>query len=155
MSINRVLLGGNLTREPELRMTAGGVPVLQMGLAVNDRARNGRTGELEERPCFVDLAMFGRRAEALRPQLSKGDKVVVEGALRWSQWERDGQRHQRLSVTVTDVELMRRRGGGQGTIVREPLPVPGHGGGACAVVAEPGPVPQAAKLPATYDDVPF
>lgn len=155
MSINRVLLGGNLTRDPELRSTAGGVSVLQMGLAVNDKAKNAKTGEWEERPCFVDLAMFGKRAEALRPYLAKGDKVVVEGVLRWSQWERDGRRHQKLSVVVDDIELMRRRDGGQGAAVRQPVHVPGQGGGTYAVVAEPGPVPQVGTQPALYDDVPF
>ena len=90
MSINQVNISGNLTREPELRHTAGGMPVLGFGVAVNDRRKNPSTGEWEDYPNFVDCKMFGTRAESLSRYLAKGAKVSVAGKLRWSQWERDG-----------------------------------------------------------------
>ena len=112
MSINRVTITGNLTRDPELKRTAGGTAVLEMGVAVNDRRRNQQSGEWEDVPNFVDCTMFGARAEALAGRLSKGQKVAIEGKLRWSQWERDGQKRSKLSVTVDEVEFMTAREGG-------------------------------------------
>ena len=106
MSINRVVVSGNLTREPELRSTAGGVCVLGFGVAVNDRRKNPSTGDWEDCPNFVDCTLFGARAEALSKLLKKGSKVVIEGKLRWSQWERDGQARSKLEVVVDEVEFL-------------------------------------------------
>ena len=97
MSINRVSITGNLTRDPELRVTAGGTQVLSFGVAVNDRRRNPQTGEWEDYPNFVDCTMFGTRAEAVSRFLAKGNKVAIEGKLRYSSWEKDGQRRPRRS----------------------------------------------------------
>lgn len=109
MSINRVLLSGNLTRDPELRATAGGTPVLSIGLAVNDRRRNAQTGEWEDYPNFVDCSMFGTRAEAVSKHMQKGDKIAVEGKLRFTQWEKEGQHRTKLEVVVEDIEFMAQR----------------------------------------------
>ena len=108
MSINRVNISGNLTRDPDLRATASGTQVLSFGVAVNDRRRNPQSGEWEDYPNFVDCTMFGTRAEAVRRFLSKGSKVAIEGKLRYSSWERDGQRRSKLEVVVEDIELMSR-----------------------------------------------
>lgn len=113
MSINRVIISGNLTRDPDLRSTASGMAVLSLGVAVNDRRRNQQTGEWEDYPNFVDCTMFGTRAESLARFLSKGTKVTIEGKLRWSQWERDGQKRSKLEVVVDDLEFMSSRNGGQ------------------------------------------
>ena len=78
MSINRVIISGNLTRDPELRSTASGLPVLGFGVAVNDRRKNQQTGEWEDYPNFIDCTMFGARAESLSRYLSKGTKVSIE-----------------------------------------------------------------------------
>lgn len=111
MSINRVTISGNLTRDPELRMTKGGTQVLSFGLAVNDRMRNQQTGEWEDRPNFVDCIIFGNRAEAVAKYVSKGSKVAVEGKLRYSSWEtKDGQRRSKLEVIVDEIEFMSVRG---------------------------------------------
>lgn len=110
MSINKVIISGNLTRDPELRTTAGGTAVLGMGVAVNDRRRNPQTGEWEDYPNFVDCTMFGSRAEAVSRFLTKGQKVTIEGKLRWSQWERDGQKRSKLEVVVDEIEFMSQRG---------------------------------------------
>lgn len=111
MSINRVNITGNLTRDPELRATAGGTQVLSFGVAVNDRRRNAQTGEWEDYPNFVDCTMFGTRAEAVSRFLAKGNKVAIEGKLRYSSWERDGQRRSKLEVIVDEIEFMSSRGG--------------------------------------------
>ena len=108
MAINSVQLSGNLTRDPEIRATQGGTQVLSFGLAVNDRARNPKTGEWEDYPNFVDCTMFGTRAEALARYLEKGMKVAVSGKLRYSAWERDGQRHSKIEVIVNELEFMSR-----------------------------------------------
>lgn len=109
MSINKVIISGNLTRDPELRATAGGMQVMSLGVAVNDRRKNQQTGEWEDYPNFVDCTMFGTRAESLARFLSKGTKVAIEGKLRWSQWERDGQKRSKLEVVVDDLEFMSSR----------------------------------------------
>ena len=108
MSINRVIISGNLTREPELRQTAGGLPVLGFGMAVNDRRKNPQTGEWEDYPNFVDCTLFGTRAEHVRPHISKGSRVAVEGRLRWSQWDdrQTGQKRSKLEVVVDELEFM-------------------------------------------------
>lgn len=106
MSINRVNISGNLTRDPELRQTQGGMAILSMGVAVNDRRKNQQTGEWEDVPNFVDCVVFGRRAESLSKFLAKGTKVAIEGKLRWSQWEKDGQKRSKIEVIVDELELM-------------------------------------------------
>ena len=111
MSINRVIITGNLTRDPELRATQSGMQVLSLGVAVNDRRKNPATGEWEDYPNFVDCTMFGARAEAVSRYLSKGTKVAIEGKLRYSSWERDGQRRSKLEVIVDEIEFMGRRDG--------------------------------------------
>ena len=113
MSINRVLISGNLTRDPVLRSTAGGTSVLGFGVAVNDRRRNNQTGEWEDYANYVDCTMFGSRAEGISKYLTKGTKVAIEGKLRWSQWERDGQKRSKLEVIVDEIEFLTSRTGGQ------------------------------------------
>ena len=91
MSINRANISGNLTRDPELRATQGGMQVLGFGVAVNDRRRNQQTGEWEDYPNFVDCTMFGNRAESMGRILHKGMKVAIEGKLRYSSWDKGQQ----------------------------------------------------------------
>jgi len=115
VSINRVNISGNLTRDPEMRQTAGGTQILQFGVAVNDRRRNPQTGEWEDTPNFVDCVVFGARAEPLSRFLSKGTKVAIEGKLRYSSWEtKDGQRRSKLEVVVDDLEFFSQRSGQDG-----------------------------------------
>lgn len=109
MSVNRVCISGNLTRSPELRATGGGTSVLQFGVAVNERVKNPQTGEWEDRPNFVDCVMFGKRADALSKLLAKGSKVAIDGRLRYSSWEKDGQKRSKLEVVAEEVELMSRQ----------------------------------------------
>ena len=157
MSINRVNISGNLTRDPELRATAGGTQVLSFGVAVNDRRKNPQTGDWEDYPNFVDCTMFGTRAEAVSRYLSKGAKVAIEGKLRYSSWERDGQRRSKLEVIVDEIEFMSRGNqGGQGGYGQ-------NGGNSYGGGYAPAPAPQAAPAPVqappavdVYDeDIPF
>ena len=108
MSINRVALSGNLTREPELRQTRSGMAVLSFGMAVNDRRKN-QQGEWEDYANFVDCTMFGNRAQGVSQYLSKGAKVAVEGRLHYSSWEKDGQKRSKLDVVVDEIEFMSRQ----------------------------------------------
>ena len=157
MSINRVNISGHLTRDPELRATAGGTQVLSFGVAVNDRRRNPQSGEWEDYPNFVDCTMFGTRAEAVSRYLSKGSKVAIEGKLRYSSWERDGQRRSKLEVIVDEIEFLSRgqQGGGQGGYGQ-----PAYGQGGYDAAPMPAPAPQApAPVPPAGDvfdeDIPF
>ena len=158
MGINRVNISGNLTRDPELRATASGTQVSSFGVAVNDRRRNPQTGDWEDYPNFVDCTMFGTRAEAVSRYLSKGSKVAIEGKLRYSSWERDGQRRSKLEVIVDEIEFMSR--GQQGEAGGyAPAPSYGQQGGyAPAPAPQQAPAPMAPVPPAVdvYDeDIPF
>lgn len=115
MSINRVVVSGNLTRDPELRATPGGTQVLGFGVAVNDRRRNQQTGEWEDYQNFIDCTMFGNRAEALSRILRKGMKVAIEGKLRYSSWEdkNGGGRRSKVEIIPDEVVLMSQNPNGQ------------------------------------------
>lgn len=115
MSINRVIVSGNLTRDPELRATPGGTQVLGFGVAVNDRRRDQQTGEWEDYPNFIDCTMFGNRAEALSRILRKGMKVAIEGKLRYSSWEdkNGGGRRSKVEIIPDEVVLMSHNPNGQ------------------------------------------
>lgn len=112
-NINRVIISGRLTRDPEVRSTAGGTTVMGLGVAVNDRRRNQQTGQWEDYTNYIDCTMFGNRAESLSHILTKGMLVCIEGRLRWSQWERDGQKRSKIEVIVDEVEMPSRPQGGQ------------------------------------------
>lgn len=175
MSINRVIISGNLTRDLELRATASGMPVAAFGVAVNDRRKNNQTGEWEDYPNFVDCTMFGNRATALQPYLHKGSKVAIEGKLRWSQWEKDEQKRSKLEVIVDEIELMSPKQAPQQPVqqptaqpVQQPVQQPAQQQPAMVYtppqqVAQPAPqqqqmagMPEPAPAPSIYDDdIPF
>lgn len=143
MSINRVNISGNLTRDPELRVTTSGTQVLSFGVAVNDRRRNPQTGDWEDYPNFVDCTMFGTRAETVNRYLSKGSKVAIEGKLRYSSWEKNGERRSKIEVVVDEIEFMSREGYGTQETTAQPQTVMG------SVAAQ-------ATMPDLYDeDIPF
>ena len=144
MSINRVMISGNLTRDAEIRSTQSGMAILGFGVAVNDRRKNQQTGEWEDYPNFVDCTMFGTRAEAVGRYISKGSKVAIEGKLRYSSWERDGQRRSKLEVIVDDIEFMNARP------ASSPSASPAAGGGEPQYT-----VPEAPALEIAEEDIPF
>jgi len=108
VSINRVNITGNLTRDCEVRTTAGGSNVVNFSVAVNER-RKGRDGQYEDYANYVDCFMYmtdGQLAWQQR-RLHKGAKVAVDGSLRWSSWEaKDGGRRSKLEVLARDIEFM-------------------------------------------------
>ncbi len=112
MSINKVMITGNLTRDAETRTTQSGTSVTTIGVAVNDRTRNQTTGEWEDYPNFINCVIFGRRGEAISQYLTKGLKVAIEGKLRFSQWEKEGEKRSKLDVIVDEIEFMSSRSGG-------------------------------------------
>ena len=102
--LNRILIMGRLTRDPELRNTPGGLAILRFGVAVNDRRKNAQ-GEWEDKPNYIDCVVFGKRAEALERRLSKGARVFVSGKLSYSSWEdRNGQKRSKIEIVANDVE---------------------------------------------------
>ena len=105
VNINRVVISGNLTRDPEARRTQSGTTILSFGVAVNDRRRNSATGEWEDYANFIDCTMFGSRAESIEHYLHKGTSVAIDGKLRWSQWERDGQKRSKVEVIVEEIQF--------------------------------------------------
>lgn len=105
MSINRVILSGNLTRDAELRTTQSGMAILAVGIAVNDRRKNTQTGEWEDYPNFFDCTMFGARAQNIAQYLKKGTRVMLDGKLRYSSWERDGQKRSKVEVIIDDIDF--------------------------------------------------
>lgn len=108
MSINRVNISGNLTRDAELRATQAGTSVLNFGVAVNDRRKNPQTGEWTDYTNFVECIVWGNRAQSLAQYLHKGMKVAIEGKLRWSSWDdkNTGQKRSKLEVIVDEIEFM-------------------------------------------------
>ena len=100
MNYNRVILGGRLTRDIEVKATSGGTTVGNLGLAVNRKWRS-KSGEAKEETCFVDCEAWGKTADTMAQYLHKGDPVLIEGMLRLDQWEdTDGKKRSKLKVTI-------------------------------------------------------
>ena len=103
-SYNRVILVGNLTRNPELRYTPSGTAVAEIGLAVNDRVKRG--DEWVDETTFVDVTLWARTAETASQYLSKGSSVLIEGRLKLDSWEKDGQKRSKLRVIADKMQLL-------------------------------------------------
>ncbi len=112
-SFNRVILVGNLTRDPELRYIPSGTAVTDIGLAVNDRRKN-QNGEWVDETTFVDVTLWARTAEVASEYLSKGSPVLIEGRLKLDQWEQEGQKRSKLKVVCDRMQMLGTRGGGGG-----------------------------------------
>ncbi len=111
---NRVVLLGNLTRDPELRATPGGLSVCRLRLACNHRRRKGESGEWENRANFFDVTVFGAPGEACAQYLAKGAPVAVDGRLEWSEWETaEGARRQNVGVIADSVQFLHARAAGE------------------------------------------
>jgi single-strand DNA-binding protein len=113
-NFNKVILMGNLTRDPELRQTPGGTGVCEFGLAMN-RVYKTQSGERREETCFVDIVVWGRQGENCARYLSKGRPALIEGRLAYDTWEaRDGSKRSRLRVVAETVQFLGGAGGGGG-----------------------------------------
>src|SRR5215510_14750381 len=148
-NFNKVILAGNLTRDPELRYTPKGMAIAKLGLAINRTWKN-EAGESKEEVTFVDVDSFGRQAEVIAQYVKKGRPLLVEGRLKLDQWE-DKNTHQKQSKLKVVLEgfsfLDSSRGDSGGEPVRRPAAVP------AAAMASGGPS-EAAVAP-EEDDVPF
>ena len=103
-SFNKVMLMGNLTRDPELRFTAKGSAVASFGLAVNRKFKQG--DEWVDEVCFVDITVWGKQGENCAEYLSKGRPAFIEGYLKFSTWESDGQKRNKLEVVASTVQFL-------------------------------------------------
>ncbi|MGZ8665480.1 MAG: single-stranded DNA-binding protein [Solirubrobacterales bacterium] len=114
-NINRVILTGNLTRDPELRSTSGGTSVCSLRLAVNSR-RKDSSGEWTDKPNYFDITVWGAQGENCANYLSKGRPVAVDGRLEWREWEaKDGSgKRQSVEVIADSVQFLGSRDGGGG-----------------------------------------
>lgn len=105
-SFNRVILLGNLTRDPEIKYIPSGMAVCDLGLAVNDRVKNA-AGEWVEQTTFVDVTLWGRTAEVASEYLSKGSPILVEGRLKLDTWQStDGQKKSKLRVVCEKMQMV-------------------------------------------------
>ncbi len=113
-SYNRVILAGNLTRDPQLSYTPSNLPVTEFGLAVNRRSRD-REGNQRDEVCYVDVAAYGKTAEILSQYLKKGRPLLLEGRLRYRTWtNKEGQNRSKLDVVVDSFSFIDSKGSGQG-----------------------------------------
>ena len=152
-SYNKVILLGNLTRDPELRYTPKGMAIAKVGLAVN-RNWTSETGEKKEEVTFVDVDIFGRTAENVAQYMRKGRPILIEGRLRLDQWDdkQTGQKRSKLGVVGEVVQFLGSPTGGEGGAPAAPKPP--------AAAAAPAPSPSAPEPsesdgPPEGDDVPF
>ncbi len=142
-NINRVVLVGNLTKDPELRHTGGGTPVCALRVAVNSRRRD-ESGNWVDKPNYFDVSVFGNQAESCAQYLSKGRPVGIDGRLNWREWDAtDGSgKRQAVDIVAESVQFLGGRGDGEG------------GGGGNQFV--PAGSSESADFPAaTDDDIPF
>ena len=150
-SLNKVLLIGNLTRDPEVRYLPSGDPVAEFGLAVNRRFKT-KQGEDRDETCFVRVSMFGKRGEVIGRFFKKGSPIFIEGRLKFDEWEKDGRKQNRITVVAENFEFMdspRNRTGGPGAEADAPRdagPGPGPGPGSGGPAAGGG---------TDDDDLPF
>ncbi|MGA2683698.1 MAG: single-stranded DNA-binding protein [Verrucomicrobiota bacterium] len=149
-SFNKVILAGNLTRDPELRYTPKGTAVARLGIACN-RKWKSETGEMKEEVTFVDVDAFGKTAETIGQYLKKGRPILIEGRLRYDTWEdkQSGQKKSKLSVVLENFQFLD-SGGGRGEGAAE-APRPRPASSSAPAAAEPA----EGDGPPEGDDVPF
>jgi single-strand DNA-binding protein len=151
-NLNRVLLIGNLTRDPEIRYTPKGTAVAEIGVAVN-RVFSGEDGEKREEVTFVDVTLWSRLAEIAEQYLKKGRSVFIEGRLQLDSWDdkQTGQKRSRLRVVGENLQMLGTRGEGESG---------GTGGAPAARRSGPAPAPRPnpprdPDLDTEPDDIPF
>jgi single-strand DNA-binding protein len=154
-SFNKVILVGNLTRDPELRYTPKGTAMAKLGLAVN-RRWTSETGEQREEVTFVDIDAFGKQAETIGQYMKKGGAMLVEGRLRLDQWDdkQTGQKRSKLGVVLEGFTFLgggpNRNAEGSAPAAATPRPAPAAAAPAATAAAAAGEPP-----PPEEDDVPF
>jgi single-strand DNA-binding protein len=148
-NFNKVILAGNLTRDPELRYTPKGTAIAKIGLAINRKWRS-ESGEMKEETTFVDVSAFGKTAETIGQYLKKGRPVLMEGRLRYETWDdkTSGQKRSKLGVVMESFQFIdsNRDGGGGAAEAPRSRPAP---------TAPAASEPVEGDAPPETDDVPF
>jgi single-strand DNA-binding protein len=151
-NINRVIVTGNLTRDPELRSLPSGMSVCSLRIAVNTRRKNNSTGEWEDKPNYFDVTVWGAQGENCSRYLAKGRPVAVDGRLEWREWEaQDGAKRQSVEIIADSVQFLGGReegGNGNGFQARSDVPVDQQDFAPAAATAGPAGA-------AGDDDIPF
>jgi single-strand DNA-binding protein len=144
-NINRVVLVGNLTRDPELRHTPSGNPVCKLRIAVNTRQKDSATGQWGDKPNYFDVTVWGNQAESCAQYLSKGRPVGIDGRLDWREWDaQDGSKRQAVEIIADTVQFLGSRGDG------------GDLGAGANQFVPAGAAQESADFPAAADDdIPF
>jgi single-strand DNA-binding protein len=157
-NINRVVLTGNLTADPELRSLPSGNSVCSLRIACNTRRKNGSTGEWEDKPNYFNVTVWGAQGENAARYLSKGRPVAIDGRLEWREWEaQDGAKRQAIDIIADSVQFLGSRdeaSGGGGSIESRPAGNGASSGGDIPVDQgdfQPAPVSGGAG----DDDIPF
>ena len=151
-NINRVVLTGNLTRDPELRSLPSGMSVCSLRVACNTRRKNNSTGEWEDKPNFFDVTVWGAQGENCARFLSKGRPVALDGRLEWREWQdQQGNNRQSIEIIADAVQFLGGRdegggGGGGGFTPRSDVPVDDRDFQPAGTVSRPA---------AGDDDIPF
>jgi single-strand DNA-binding protein len=153
---NKVILAGNLTRDPELRYTPGGMAIAKFGLAINRKWKDSQSGEMKEDVTFVDIDAFGKQAETIGQYLKKGRPILIEGRLKLDQWDdkQTQQKRSRLGVVLESFNFLDGGNREGGDFV--------SGGGAAPSArparpptSTPPPSSPGEGMPPEEDDVPF
>jgi len=152
-NLNKVLLIGRLTRDPESRSTPGGTAVVTFGLAVNRTFTRKDSGEKVEETCFIDVEAWGRTGETIARYTRKGRQLFVEGRLKFDSWERDGQKRSKLSVVAENFQFLDAGGGAGGAA--SGAAAASADGAAGRAPANVGATPQDDYGPPVDDDIPF
>jgi len=142
-SVNRVVVVGNLTRDPELRHTPSGTPVCSLRIAVNTR-RKDASGQWADKANYFSVGVFGQQAENCAQYLAKGRPVAIDGRLEWREWEQDGNKREAVEIVADSVQFLGSRGDGEGAASAGYIPADASGAPAGDFPTSP-----------TDDDIPF
>ena len=147
-NINRVVLTGNLTSDPELRSLPSGTSVCKLRVACNTRRKDNTTGEWTDKPNYFDITVWGNQGERCAQYLTKGRPVAIDGRLEWREWDaQDGTKRQAVDIVADNVQFLGSRGDGDGG--------GGGGGGGSFVPAGAAAGTQDADFGGSDDDIPF
>jgi single-strand DNA-binding protein len=161
-NINRVIITGNLTRDPELRSTGGGLAICSLRIASNTRRKDQQSGEWIDKPNYFDVTIFGRQGENAAQYLAKGRPVALDGRLEWREWQdKEGNNRQSVEIVADNIQFLGGReeggmgggGGGGGFTPRSDVPVNTGDFGPPAPVSTGG--GNGHSAPAADDDIPF
>ena len=154
-NINRVVIEGNLTRDPELKQLPSGNAICKLRVAVNDRVRDRESGQWSDKPNYFDVTVWGAQGESINRYLTKGSGIMIDGRLSWREWDaQDGTKRQSVEIIAENTRFV---GGRDGSGSGGDFERGGRGGGSYSDDFTPQPARSAAPVPAgdDDDDIPF